>query len=192
MTDTSSTPQEPDTNEGSDELTVEAIVEQLELYRMRYELPNTSAYIRYQAAKPAENDTLQVHVGVYKDPAKLSNTGKFTMKDLVNELEYAYVLVHVFPNEQSMDFYLQGFDMALAQLEFVGGSYDFRRLYINSGISNLSLPVAVFLGERNAVNGQPSVTLLDHRDEPLGKVVYRAVAGAGQHVGEEYFTDEDS
>lgn len=174
----------------SEPLTVKSIVEDLVIYRMRYELANTSAYVRYQAAKPAENDVLQVHEGVYKDPVSLTKTGEFSLKELVNQLDYAYVLVHVFPDEETMNYYLQGFDMALSQLEFVGGSYDFQRLYINSGMSNLSLPVAIYLGERNAVNNQPSVTLLDHREEAAGKVVYRAVGGAGEHVGEEFFNDE--
>jgi hypothetical protein len=39
-----------------------------------------------------------------------------------------------------MNFYLAGLDNGLAQLEFIGGSYDFNRLWITSGVSNLGCP----------------------------------------------------
>jgi hypothetical protein len=108
----------------------------------------------------------------------------------VNELRYAYVLVHLFPDESAMNFYLTGLDTGLAQLEFIGGSYDFNRLWITSGISNLGVPMAIFLGKRHAVNGQPSVTLVDHRELAAGRMVYRAIGGAGEHVGEDFFNND--
>jgi PII-like signaling protein len=50
--------------------------------------------------------------------------------------------------------------------------------------------MAIFLGKRHAVNGQPSVTLVDHREQVAGRLVYRAIGGAGDHVGEDFFNND--
>ncbi len=40
------------------------------------------------------------------------------------------------------------------------------------------------------MNGQPSVSLVDHRVQTAGKLVYRAIGGAGDHVGEDFFNND--
>jgi hypothetical protein len=50
--------------------------------------------------------------------------------------------------------------------------------------------MAIFLGKRHAVNGQPSVTLVDHREQVAGRLAYRAIGGAGDHVGEDFFNND--
>lgn len=171
----------------NDDLDIKSLVADLRVVRVRYELPDTSAFVRYQPAYDEDPNNLQVHHYDGELPLSCSDTGSFSLKELVNELRYAYVLVHLFPDESAMNFYLAGLDNGLAQLEFIGGSYDFNRLWITSGVSNVGVPMAIFLGKRPAVNGQASVTLVDHREYPVGQLVYRAIGGAGEHVGEEFF-----
>lgn len=172
------------------DLDIKSLVAELTVVRVRYELPDTSAFIRYQPRYDEDPNTLKVHHYDGEIPLSCTNTGEFTLKALVNELRYAYVLVHLFPDESAMNFYLSGLDNGLAQLEFIGGSYDFNRLWISSGISNCGIPMAIFLGKRHAVNGQPSVSLVDHREESAGKLVYRAIGGAGDHVGEDFYNQD--
>ena len=174
----------------SDELDIKSLAADLRVVRVRYELPDTSAFVRYQPAYDEDPNNLKVHHYDGELPLSCSETGTFNLKELVNELRYAYVLVHLFPDESAMNFYLTGLDTGLAQLEFIGGSYDFNRLWITSGVSNLGVPMAIFLGKRHAVNGQPSVSLVDHREQAAGKLVYRAIGGAGDHVGEDFFNND--
>ena len=173
------------------EIGVRDLVNGLEVVRVRYDLPDTSALVRYlpryDESQPQE---LTVNSAWGEKAVGARKTGEFSLASLTAELHYAYILVHVFPSEQAMDYFLAGFDTSLSQLEFIGGNYDFNRMWITSGMSNVGLPVAIFLGQRNAVNGQPSVTLVDHRSEVAGKVVYRAVRGAGEHVGEEFYAED--
>ncbi|KAL8188452.1 UNVERIFIED_CONTAM: hypothetical protein K2H54_000129 [Gekko kuhli] len=138
----------------SDELDIKSLAADLRVVRVRYELPDTAAFVRYQPAYDEDPNNLKVHHYDGELPLSCSETGSFNLKELVNELRYAY-------------------------LEFIGGSYDFNRLWITSGISNLGVPMAIFLGKRHAVNGQPSVSLVDHRVQTAGKLVYRAIGGAG-------------
>lgn len=166
---------------------IKSLVAALKVVRVRYELPDTSAFIRYQPVYEEDPNNLKVHHYDGELPLSCSQTGTFSLKELVNELRYAYLLIHLFPSDTAMNFYLSGLDNGLAQLEFIGGSYDFNRLWITSGISSVGVPMAIFLGKRPAVNGQPSVTLIDHREHPVGQLVYRAIGGAGDHVGEEFF-----
>ncbi|MRI34971.1 hypothetical protein EOPP23_18505 [Endozoicomonas sp. OPT23] len=167
------------------------IVKGLEISRVCYEMPDTSAVVRYCARFDDDQpEELTVHSS-WGDPAvNARKTGSFSLKELVNELRYAYVLVHVFAEEAHMDYYLAGMDAGLAQLEFIGGNFDFERMWVTRGISNLELPIAIFLGQRHAVNAQPSVTLVDHRQKAMGEVAYRAVRGAGEHVGEEFYNQD--
>ncbi len=175
----------------SDNLTVKEIVEDLQILRVRYELPDSSAFVRYEPRfDDSQPEELTVHSSWGVPSVGADKTGKFTLPTLVNELQYAYILAHMFPNVQAMEYFLAGFDTSLSQLEFIGGNYDFDRMWISSGVSNLGIPMAIFLGQRNAVNGQPSVTLVDHRKEATGQVVYRAVRGAGEHVGEDFYSEE--
>ena len=175
----------------SHHLSLEDIVKGLEIARVRYEMPDSSALVRYTARFDDDQpEEMTVHASWGDRAISAVKNGTFTLKELVNELRYAYVLVHAFPDEISMDYFLAGMDTGLAQLEFIGGNYDFQRMWVTRGISNLGLPVAIFLGQRHAVNAQPSVTLVDHRRQAMGEVVYRAVRGAGEHVGEEYFTQD--
>ena len=173
-----------------DDLDIKSLVADLRVVRVRYELPDTAAFVRYQPAYDEDPNNLKVHHYDGELPLSCSNTGSFSLKELVNELRYAYVLVHLFPDESAMNFYLAGLDNGLAQLEFIGGSYDFNRLWITSGVSSLGVPMAIFLGKRHAVNGQPSVTLVDHRERVAGRLVYRAIGGAGDHVGEDFFNND--
>jgi hypothetical protein len=177
------------TQEQARDVSIEDIVRDLEIFRVRYFMPDTSAYVRYQPEFDHHPDELTVHV----DPAPaghvaVEETGRFRLPDLVNELELAYILVHLFPSPEARDYFIAGFDGALAQLDFIGGNYDLSRLWITKGTSNLGLPVAIFLGQRNAVNNQPSVSLIDHRSDYKGRLAYRAIRGSGTHVGEEFFT----
>ncbi|MGL4887891.1 MAG: hypothetical protein ACRC4V_16415, partial [Aeromonas veronii] len=117
----------------NDELDIKSLVAELRVVRVRYELPDTSAFVRYQPAYDEDPNNLKVHHYDGELPLSCSETGTFNLKELVNELRYAYVLVHLFPDESAMNFYLTGLDTGLAQLEFIGGSYDFNRLWITSG-----------------------------------------------------------
>ena len=173
-----------------DDLDIKSLVADLRVVRVRYELPDTAAFVRYQPAYDEDLSNLKVHHYDGELPLSCSNTGSFSLKELVNELRYAYVLVHLFPDESAMHFYLAGLDNGLAQLEFIGGSYDFNRLWITSGVSGLGVPMAIFLGKRHAVNGQFSVSLVDHREQAAGRLVYRAIGGAGDHVGEDFFNND--
>ncbi len=170
--------------------TIKEIVEQLELVRVRYEMPDCSAFVRYlprfDDAQPEEL-TVQSYWGI--PPVSGEKKGVFSLPSLVNELHYAYVLVHLFPSTTALEYFLAGFDTSLSQLEFIGGNFDFNNMWITSGENNLGIPMAIFLGQRNAVNGQPSVTLVDHREKVTGRVAYRAVGGAGDHVGEDFYNE---
>ncbi len=173
----------------SNHLSAQEIITDTKLVRIRYEMPDSSAFVRYLPAfdeSAPESLTVQSYWG--RQPVSMMKTGTFTLPELVNELNYAYVLVHVFQNENDLTYFLAGFDTSLSQLEFIGGNYDFNNMWITSGSTALGIPMAIFLGQRNAVNGQPSVTLVDHREQPNGVVAYRAVKGAGDHVGEEYYS----
>ena len=129
----------------NDELDIKSLVAELRVVRVRYELPDTSAFVRYQPAYDEDPNNLKVHHYDGELPLSCSETGTFNLKELVNELRYAYVLVHLFPDESAMNFYLTGLDTGLAQLEFIGGSYDFNRLwdhqrYLQSGRAHGHLP----------------------------------------------------
>lgn len=171
-------------------LSPEDIVRDLRLVRVRYDMPDTSAFVRYAPSFQRDPDELTVHMDApLERHTGAQETGTFRIPDLVNELVYAYINIHVFPDREALDFFVSGFDGALTQLGFIGGSFDWNRLWMMRGRSNVGLPVAVFLGQRSAVNGQAAVTLVDHRHHRRGVRVYRAVGGAGSHVGEEYFTE---
>ncbi|SOD89468.1 hypothetical protein [Caenispirillum bisanense] len=164
------------------------IVRDLRIRRVRYHMPDTAAYVRYAPSFQPQPDELTVHMdSAIGRQESADETGAFSLPELVNELTYAYINVHVFPDEAALEFFASGFDGALTQLGFIGGTFDWERLWMTRGPSNIGLPVAVFLGQRNAVNGQPAVTLVDHRTERRGVRVYRAVGGAGTHVGEEFY-----
>lgn len=174
----------------ADSLTPEDIVRELRLVRVRYDMPDTSAFVRYAPNFQRDPDELTVHMDAdLERHTGAAETGSFTLPDLVNDLVYAYINVHVFPDREALDFFVSGFDGALSQLGFIGGTFDWNRLWMMRGRSNIGLPVAVFLGQRSAVNGQPAVTLIDHRTFRRGVRVYRAVGGAGTHVGEEFFEE---
>lgn len=169
-------------------MTPAEIVRDLRIRRVRYHMPDTSCFVRYSPAFQPEPDELTVHLdSAISRHVGADESGEFSLPDLVNELMYAYINVHVFPDAEALDFFASGFDGALTQLGFIGGTFDWERLWMTRGPSNIGLPVAVFLGQRSAVNGQPAVTLVDHRTERRGVRVYRAVGGAGTHVGEEYY-----
>ncbi|KAB7695119.1 hypothetical protein [Plesiomonas shigelloides] len=167
--------------------TIKEITENLQIARMRYQLPDTSAYIRYQPELSCDNTNISVQGGMMLPHESCEPAGIFKLAELVNELNFAYLLVHIFPDTDSMNYFVAGFDTGLSQLDFIGGSFDNHRFWLTSGLSNLGVPVVVFYGQRNAVNGQPSVTLVDHRENPAGQVAWRAIRGAGEHVGEEFF-----
>ncbi len=174
--------------EAPENLSLEDIVRDLRLVRARYVMPDTSAFVRYQPRFKGIPQDLTVQLDPHTEShVDAEPTGEFSLSELVNELTFAYIQVHLFPSREARNFFIAGFDDSLHQLEFLGGHYDFNRLWITTGISNIGIPVAVFLGQRTAVNAQPSVSLHDHRDHPRGKMRYRAVRGYGQHVGEEYF-----
>ena len=106
----------------------------------------------------------------------------------MTELELAYITVHLFPTRQARDYFIAGFDGGLAadrvhrravRLETGSGSPPAR--------PTSAPPIAVFLGQRAAVNNRPSVSLIDHRQVVKGRMAYRAVGGSGAHVGEEYY-----
>ncbi len=62
----------------------------------------------------------------------------------MNELRYAYVLVHLFPDESAMNLSdRSGYRVGPAGVH--RRPYDFNRLWITSGISNLGVPMAIFL-----------------------------------------------
>lgn len=171
-------------------MTPEDIVRGLRLYRVRYDMPDTSAFVRYSPNFQRDPDELTVQMdAALERHVNATETGTFSLPELVNELVCAYINVHVFPDREALDFFVSGFDGALNQIGFIGGSFDWGRLWMMRGRSNIGLPVAVFLGQRNAVNGQPAVTLIDHRRHRRGVRVYRAVSGAGNHVGEEFYAE---
>lgn len=188
-------PQDPTVNtnissEAALSMTPEEIVRHLRLYRVRYDMPDTSAFVRYSPNFQREPDELTVHMdAALERHVNAMETGTFSLPELVNDLVHSYVNVHIFPDREALDFFVSGFDGALMQIGFIGGSFDWGRLWMMRGRSNIGLPVAVFLGQRSAVNGQPAVTLVDHRHHRRGARVYRAVSGAGSHVGEEYFVE---
>jgi len=172
-------------------ISIEDVVRDLRIVRARYIMPDTSAYVRYLPRFDPNPEDIAVHLDPHTEShVEAEKTGEFTVKDLVNELRFAYVQIHLFASRDARNAFVSGFDDALYQLQFIGGNYDFNRLWISSGTSNLGIPVAIFLGLRAAVNGQPSVSLIEHRDNPRGIMRYRAVRGAGDHVGEEFFEAE--
>lgn len=178
----------PATDAAATALSIPDIVRDLRLRRVRYHMPDTSCSVRYAPSFQPQPDELTVHLdSAISRQIEADETGSFSLPELVNELVYAYINVHVFPDEPALEFFAAGFDGALTQLGFIGGTFDWERLWMTRGIANIGLPVAVFLGQRSAVNGQPAVTLVDHRSERRGMRVYRAVGGAGTHVGEEYY-----
>lgn len=84
----------------SDELDIKSLAADLRVVRVRYELPDTSAFVRYQPAYDEDPNNLKVHHYDGELPLSCSETGSFNLKELVNELRYAYVLVHLFPDER--------------------------------------------------------------------------------------------
>lgn len=169
-------------------LTIEDIVARLRLVRCRYQMADTSAYVRYLPRFDRDPDDLSVKIDPYTDKhVSTDQTGEFSLPELVTELELAYITVHVFPSRQARDFFNAGMDGGLRQVEFIGGQFDWQRLWLTTGTSNIGVPIAIFLGQRMAVNGRPSVSLIDHRTNVMGRMAYRAVGGSGQHVGEEYY-----
>ncbi len=188
-----STPSTSDTSESLDAravctLAVSDIVEALRVVRTRYHMPDTSAFVRYVPRFDAHPEDLYVKVDPFTEPHTHADaTGTFSLPQLVGELEFAYITVHLFPTRSARDVFVSGFDYALRQVEFVDGSVDWRRLWLTAGLANVGIPIAIFLGQRNAINGRPSVSLIDHRTLSSGALVYRAVGGSGDHVGEEYF-----
>ncbi|MCG5540547.1 MULTISPECIES: hypothetical protein [unclassified Halorhodospira] len=185
---------EPEQNAVSEEyadprsLSVGEIVEQMRIVRVRYALADTSAYVRYLPRFNPQPEDLTVHVDPFAEHHEGAEvTGEFRLPELVNELIHAYIRVHVFASREQRNYFVGGFDEALTQLDFVGGGFGFNRLWITVGTTNIGVPVCIYLGQRTAVNRQPTVSLVDHRENPRGDVVYRAVGGYGDHVGEEYF-----
>ena len=87
-----------------DDLDIKSLVADLRVVRVRYELPDTAAFVRYQPAYDEDPNNLKVHHYDGELPLSCSNTGSFSLKELVNELRYAYVLVHLFPDESAMNF----------------------------------------------------------------------------------------
>ncbi|MFP4146143.1 MAG: hypothetical protein ACLFSI_00325 [Halorhodospira sp.] len=169
-------------------MSVEEIVEQMRIVRVRYNLADTSAYVRYMPRFNPQPEDLTVHVDPFAEHHEGAEiTGEFRLPELVNELIHAYIRVHVFASREQRNYFVSGFDDALTQLDFVGGGFGFNRLWITVGTTNIGMPVCIYLGQRTAVNRQPTVTLVDHRTESGGKPVYRAVGGYADHVGEEYF-----
>lgn len=169
-------------------LSVEDIVARLRLVRCRYHMPDTSAYVRYLPRFDPDPEDLSVKIDPDTEThIEADQTGTFSLPELVTELELAYITVHLFPNRQARDFFNAGMDGALRQVEFIGGRFDWHRLWLTTGTSNIGVPIAIFLGQRAAVNGRPSVSLIDHRAAVKGRMAYRAVGGSGQHVGEEYY-----
>ncbi|MBK5936044.1 MAG: hypothetical protein LLP51_01075 [Halorhodospira halophila] len=182
--------QTPETEEHVDpqSLGVDEIVEQMRIVRVRYTLADTSAYVRYLPRFNPQPEDLTVHVDPFAEHHEGAEiTGEFRLPELVNELIHAYIRVHVFASREQRNYFVGGFDDALTQLDFVGGGFGFNRLWITVGTTNIGMPVCIYLGQRTAVNRQPTVSLVDHRENPRGDVVYRAVGGYGDHVGEEYF-----
>jgi hypothetical protein len=169
-------------------LSIEAVVARLEVVRARYFMPDTSAFVRYLPAYDRDPEDLSVKIdpGTEKH-VDAEQTGRFTLPQLVTELEVAYITVHLFPTRQARDFFVAGFDGALRQVEFIGGQFDWNRLWLTAGTANIGAPIAMFLGQRAAVNNRPSVSLIDHRQVVKGRMDYRAVGGSGAHVGEEYY-----
>ena len=179
---------QPEVHPNPEALSVEEIVQQMRIVRVRYNLADTSAYVRYLPRFNPQPGELSVHVDPFAEHHEGAEvTGEFRLPELVNELIQAYIRVHVFNSREQRNYFVSGFDHALAQLDFVGGGFGFNRLWITVGTTNIGVPVCIYLGQRTAVNRQPSVTLVDHRFESRGKAVYRAVSGYEDHVGEEYF-----
>lgn len=169
-------------------LAVDDIVARLRLVRTRYHMPDTSAFVRYLPRFDPDPEDLSVKIDPYTEKhVSADQTGTFSLAELVTELELAYITVHVFPNRQARDYFIAGMDGILRQVEFIGGRFEWSRLWLTTGTANIGVPIAVFLGQRAAINGRPSVSLIDHRFQVKGRMAYRAVGGSGQHVGEEFF-----
>ena len=169
-------------------LSIEHIVAEMEIIRVRYEMPDTSAFVRYLPdANTNPTDRLANTIPGHGAPVAVTETGRFHIPQLVHELSYTYIHVILFASDEARRYYVAGFDSALAQLEFIEGMVDFRRLWLTSGVSNLGIPTVLFLGQRSEVNGQPAVSIIDRRHAAEGVRVYRAVGGAGDHIGEEYY-----
>ncbi len=169
-------------------LSIEDIVAGLRVVRCRYQMADTSAFVRYLPRFDPDPDDLSVKIDPYTEKhVAADQTGEFSLAELVTELELAYITVHVFPSRQARDFFNAGMDGGLRQVEFIGGQVDWYRLWLTTGTSNIGVPLAIFLGQRLAVNGRPSVSLIDHRTNLMGRMAYRAVGGSGQHVGEEFY-----
>ncbi|BAU57527.1 hypothetical protein HH1059_08340 [Halorhodospira halochloris] len=178
--------QEPEVSPES--YSIEELVEQLRIVRVRYNLVDTSAYVRYLPRFNAQPEDLTVHVDPFAEHHEGAEvTGEFRIPELVSELINAYIRIHLFSSREQRNYFVAGFDDALTQLNFVGGGFGFDRLWITVGTTNVGVPVCIYLGQRTAVNRQPTVSLIDHRFNSRGDLVYRAVGGYEDHVGEEYF-----
>jgi len=170
------------------DFSVQELVEQMHIVRVRYLLADTSAYVRYMPRFNPQPEDLSVHLDPFAEHHEGAEvTGEFRLPELVKELIHAYIRVHVFASREQRNYFIAGFDDALTQLDFVGGGFGFDRLWITAGTTNVGVPACIYLGQRTAVNKQPTVTLVDHRDDPRGVLAYRAVGGYADHVGEEYF-----
>ncbi|MGJ3263008.1 MAG: hypothetical protein ACFE0R_07215 [Salinarimonas sp.] len=189
MADTSETTRAPRPSEDEIRaLTIEDVVARLEVVRARYFMPDTSAFVRYLPTFDPDPADLSVKIDPNTEKhVSAEETGRFSLPQLVTELELAYITVHLFPNRQARDHFVAGFDGALRQVEFIGGQFEWSRLWLTTGTANIGTPIAVFLGQRAAVNNRPSVSLIDHRQVVRGRMAYRAVGGSGAHVGEEYY-----
>jgi hypothetical protein len=173
-------------------LSIEEIVARTEVVRARYFMADTSAYVRYLPRYDPEPADLSVKIDPNTERhVEAEQTGAFTLPGLVTELELAYITVHLFPTRQARDYFVAGFDGALRQIGFIGGAFDWTRLWLTSGTSNIGVPTAIFLGQRTAVNNRPSVSLIDHRSAVKGRLAFRAVGGSGDHVGQEYYPEDD-
>ena len=178
----------PDAHPDPTQLTVQDVVDRMRIVRVRYTLADTSAYVRYLPRFNPQPEDLTVHVDPFAEHHEGAEvTGEFRLPELVNELIHAYIRVHIFASREQRNYFVGGFDEALTQLDFVGGGFGFNRLWITVGTTNIGVPVCIYLGQRTAVNRQPTVSLVDHRENARGDVVYRAVGGYRDHVGEEYF-----
>jgi hypothetical protein len=186
-------PPAPSLAEDPRAISVEEVVRDMRITRVRYFMADTSAYIRYLPRFNPNPEDLSVNIDPFAEHhVEAEETGEFSIPELVNELSHAYVNIHLFPDREARNYFMAGFDESLKQVDFVAGRFEFSRLWVTAGMSNIGLPVAVFLGQRHAVNNQPSVSIHDHREHIRGGHVYRAVRGYGDHVGEEYLTSTEA
>ncbi len=186
-------PPAPNMAEDPRAISIEEVVRDMRITRVRYVMADTSAYVRYLPRFNPNPEDLSVNIDPFaENHVEAEETGEFSIPELVNELSQAYVNIYLFPDREARNYFMAGFDESLKQVDFVAGRFEFSRLWVTAGMSNIGLPVAVFLGQRHAVNNQPSVSIYDHREQIRGEHVYRAVRGYGNHVGEEFLTGTEA